>query len=182
MTQLKNARLTRLGSTGAQRWRNGGGWTRELLIWPTGDPWRVRVSVADIEADGPFSAFPGVERHFAVLEGNGVELTIDGAPQRVTRADPAVVFAGDATTSCRMLDGPTRDLNLMVRGPRGALVRVVPGDAWNPPASACGLFAVAPGRCSGDNDAMTVPAFSLLWFARAPAALAFDAAGWWLAA
>ena len=61
-------------TTPPQPWRNGGGVTRELLAWPDGGDWRVRVSVADIDADGPFSAFPGVERWFAVLEGAGVAL------------------------------------------------------------------------------------------------------------
>jgi environmental stress-induced protein Ves len=40
-------------------WKNGGGVTRELLAWPGGGDWQVRISVAEIEADGPFSSFPG---------------------------------------------------------------------------------------------------------------------------
>src|SRR5262249_5489002 len=146
-----------------QRWRNGGGWTRELLAWPDRDDWRVRLSVADIESDGPFSSFPGAQRFFAVLEGAGVVLTIDGTTQRVTRDDPAVRFAGDSNTQCRMLAGPTRDLNLMVRGDGGAMERVVAGAAWHPAQRACGLFALAPGRCSGDNISMPLSVFSLVW-------------------
>ena len=46
----------------AQAWRNGGGVTRELLTWPAAQAWALRISVADIERDGPFSAFPGIER------------------------------------------------------------------------------------------------------------------------
>ena len=57
------------GERVAARWRNGGGRTRELLAWPDAADWKVRVSVADVESDGPFSAFPGVQRWFAVLEG-----------------------------------------------------------------------------------------------------------------
>jgi environmental stress-induced protein Ves len=34
----------------------------------------VRLSVADIERDGPFSAFAGLIRWFAVLSGAGVLL------------------------------------------------------------------------------------------------------------
>jgi len=176
------ARVMRLEDTAPQRWRNGGGWTRELLAWPSADAWRVRVSVADIESDGPFSGFPGVRRFFAVLEGAGVELTIDATSIRVTRADPAVQFDGAAKTTCRMLDGATRDLNLMVRGPGGVMERVSAGEAWNPPASACGLFAMAAGRCRADDASIAVPASALLWFERAPRSLVFDVAGWWLAA
>ncbi len=37
-----------------QPWRNGGGQTRELLAWPTGADWKLRISRADIESDGRF--------------------------------------------------------------------------------------------------------------------------------
>ena len=52
-------------------WKNGGGVTRELLRLPagSGDDWTLRISVADIAADGPFSPFPGITRWFAVLTG-----------------------------------------------------------------------------------------------------------------
>jgi environmental stress-induced protein Ves len=36
-----------------------------------GSAWRVRISRADIDRDGPFSAYPGVERWFAVLPATG---------------------------------------------------------------------------------------------------------------
>ncbi len=99
-------------------WRNGGGRTRELLAWPHADDWQVRVSVAEIEADGPFSAFAGIDRCFAVLEGAGVVLSLPQGDVRLTPIDAAVSFAGEAAPMCRLIDGPTRDLNLMVR--RGA--------------------------------------------------------------
>ena len=47
-----------LADVPAQAWRNGGGTMRELLAWPDASDWQLRVSVAEIEADGPFSAFP----------------------------------------------------------------------------------------------------------------------------
>jgi environmental stress-induced protein Ves len=96
-------------------WRNGGGRTRELLAWPSAQDWQVRVSVAEIEADGPFSAFPGIERAFAVLDGAGVVLSLPGGDVRLGPFDDAVRFDGVAAPMCRLLDGPTRDLNLMVR-------------------------------------------------------------------
>jgi environmental stress-induced protein Ves len=174
-------RLVRVDETPRQRWRNGGGWTRELLAWPGAEDWRVRISVADIESDGPFSSFPGVGRFFAVLEGAGVELSVDGKLSRVLRDSAAIAFKGDATTTCRLLDGPTRDLNLMVRETSGAMQRV-DGAEWKPEGASCGLFAVSAGRLQGDDVSMTLPTMSLLWFERAPAALRFDASGWWLAA
>jgi environmental stress-induced protein Ves len=38
-------------------WRNGGGVTRELLAWPTPQDWDWRISVAEVEKNGPFSRF-----------------------------------------------------------------------------------------------------------------------------
>ena len=64
----------------AQPWRNGGGQTRELLVWPTHldhpyrQNWQLRISRADIASNGPFSRFDGVERWFVVLSGQGVLL------------------------------------------------------------------------------------------------------------
>ena len=63
-----------LAEIAPQPWRNGGGLTRELLAWPDAEAWQCRLSVADITRAGPFSAFPGVTRWFAVLEGEGVVL------------------------------------------------------------------------------------------------------------
>lgn len=175
-----------------QRWRNGGGTTRELLAMPPGDAWHVRVSVADVEADGPFSVFPGVERWFAVVDGSGVLLDVDGAVHRLAPGSRALRFDGGAVTACRLIDGATRDLNLMLRGVDGRLDTVVDDLAWTPPAGRAGLYARAPGRCDADGKAYTLDAHTLLWFDAAPARLSYrratvpaaaDAsmpAGWWL--
>jgi uncharacterized protein len=182
-------KILRVDDVPAQPWKNGGGLTREMLAWPEGGDWQCRISVADIEADGPFSAFPGVERWFTVLKGAGVELTVDGQAHRLTRTSPPLRFDGAAVTRCRLLDGPTRDLNLMLRGARGGtrggiwLAR--DGAAWAPPGSRCGLFTAVAGRCGG----VDLPAYALLWFDAAPSALVFEAGerpaaaiGWWIAA
>lgn len=192
-------RLVRSLDVPAQRWRNGGGLTRELLAWPAGAAWQVRVSVAEIEADGPFSVFPGVQRWFTVLQGAGVELSMGGQRHTVQRGDAPLCFSGDLPTACHLLDGPTRDLNLMLRGAAGAMVTAADGQAWSPKASQCGLFSAVAGRCEAQSDgaalaadfagATEVPAYSLLWFATAPTSVRFIAGqrpagliGWWLAA
>jgi environmental stress-induced protein Ves len=180
--------LVRSHDVAPQAWRNGGGVTRELLAWPACDDWRVRVSVADIQADGPFSTWPGVRRWFAVLKGAGVELTIDGVAQRLTRSGAPLAFAGDAATHCRLLDGPTRDLNLMLRGARGGLRLADDGLPWQPRAAQCGLFTAVAGHCRADaGEAVALPAYALLWFDPAPASLRFvagqrpaGATAWWL--
>jgi environmental stress-induced protein Ves len=86
----------------AQPWRNGGGVTRALLTWPSAQAWGLRISVADVERDGPFSLFPGVERWFAVLEGDGVALAFDDNGERieVREGDAPVRFDGARGVGC----------------------------------------------------------------------------------
>lgn len=152
-----------------QPWRNGGGSTRELLAWPDATDWRVRVSVADIAADGPFSAFPDVQRAFAVLTGAGVRLQHgDAAITLDTRSAPHH-FEGGQPPDCRLTDGVTTDLNLMVTGPIGAarMRRVAADEDAGLPAGPRwrGVF-VAEGtallRC-GTEPVVTLPAGTLLW-------------------
>jgi len=115
-------RLLVCDAVAAQPWRNGGGVTRELLAWPEPDDWQFRISVAEICRDGAFSLYPGVERWFAVLDGEGVALRIDGSEYRQQPHDAALRFAGEAQVHCQLLGGPTRDLNLMLRHASGAPV------------------------------------------------------------
>ncbi|MFJ9377454.1 HutD family protein [Streptomyces sp. NPDC101455] len=102
-------------------WKNGGGVTREIAAWPEGagmDAFAWRVSLAEVAADGQFSAFPEVDRTLTVVEGAGMDLTVGGERWIVnTRYEPRD-FRGDVPTDCRLLDGPVVNLNVMWR--RGA--------------------------------------------------------------
>ena len=147
-------RAVAAASVAPQPWRNGGGATRELFAWPGGADWQIRVSLADIDADGPFSAFPDVQRWFAVVEGAGVVLSWPGGDRRVDSAGEPLCFDGADAPACRLVDGPTRDLNLMLRGGRGGcLSRAHSGrdhaDAW--PWRAC--FVARAARWRGDTFA-----------------------------
>ncbi|MEV6543258.1 HutD family protein [Streptomyces sp. NPDC051665] len=99
-------------------WKNGGGVTREIAAWPEGtgmDAFAWRVSLAEVAADGPFSAFPDVDRTLTVVEGAGMDLTVGGERWLVnTRYEPRD-FRGDVPTDCRLLDGPVVNLNVMWR-------------------------------------------------------------------
>jgi environmental stress-induced protein Ves len=100
------------------RWKNDGGWTTEIARDPADDAagFRWRISIAEIERDGPFSPFPGVERKLMLLSGDGIELDIDGAPTlRLVERLRHVQFAGEARVDCRLVAGPTRDFNVMGR-------------------------------------------------------------------
>ena len=57
----------------AMPWRNGGGTTMEILV-AGDDPGQFdfRVSIATVAADGPFSRFPGYQRHIMLIAGNGM--------------------------------------------------------------------------------------------------------------
>lgn len=147
-------------------WRNGGGHTRELLRRPAapGADWALRISVADIDRDGDFSAFPGVRRWFAVLEGAGVELTLPAGRQRLTAASPPLAFDGAEAPACRLLAGPTRDLNLMVQHGRGTMRPVQPGVEWTEPFDSRGLFTSSAGLWHPrDGRPVVVAPFTLLW-------------------
>ncbi|GAB6902323.1 HutD/Ves family protein [Kineosporia succinea] len=98
--------LHRYASAPDEPWKNGAGTTRRLYA-DAG----LRVSVATIAQDGPFSVFPGLERVFIPVDA-AVALAVDGV---VSRAEPwtATRFPGDATVSAGLLEGPTRVLNLM---------------------------------------------------------------------
>lgn len=106
------------------RWKNGGGWTTELAAFPesTADaaaPFDWRVSIAEIESDGAFSAFPGFDRHIALLDGVGMDLRFDGAETlRLDKRLRFVPFAGEAPVFGKLLAGPVRDFNVMTRRER----------------------------------------------------------------
>ncbi|HEV7146704.1 MAG TPA: HutD family protein [Pedococcus sp.] len=99
-------------------WRNGAGTTRVVAQDPADaayDDFSWRVSLAQIARSGPFSSFPGVERHFVALGEHGLTLTVDGRPQALGRFD-TVTFPGEAPTSCDLPAGTTASaLNVMTR-------------------------------------------------------------------
>ena len=135
-------------------WRNGGGRTRELLALPAGAGWRLRISLADIDADGPFSAFDGVQRWFAVIEGGGVVLAFAHGERRLGVGSEPLCFDGATAPGCRLVAGPTRDLNLMLRaGARGRMERARSGVAWNAndPWRACFVGGRACWQGSADG-------------------------------
>lgn len=108
--------IIRLQDLMRQRWRNDGGWTTEIARHGDATNWDWRISVADVESDGPFSSFPGIERQIVLLEGHGMQLDFDDGEQVVLDADnPRLRFDGGRGLHSRLIGGPTRDFNLMSR-------------------------------------------------------------------
>lgn len=100
-------------------WKNGGGITTEIWVSPPGSglagaPFQWRVSIADVAADGPFSKFPGFDRHIMLLDGQGMRLdTEENGSIDLALYRPAA-FSGDWAVTGKLVDGPVRDFNLMV--------------------------------------------------------------------
>ena len=149
-----------------QTWRNGGGSTRELLAWPAAGAWSLRISVAAIARDGPFSAFAGVQRWFAVLRGDGVMLRLGDCPITLTPSDSPLAFDGAAAPFCELLGGPTQDLNLMLRPDAGSgrMDRASAGEEWFSHAPVRAVYTLdAVWLQIDDSDALAMAADSLAW-------------------
>ena len=197
MTALQ---LVRLADVATTPWKNGGGFTRDLLLWPPGatDAWQLRISVAEVVQSGPFSAYPFVARWFCVLQGAGVVLRFkDHLPRQVTLTpdSPPLHFDGALAPGCDLVSGPTLDLNLMARqnAGRAEMGRAVAGVRWVSCAPLRALFtlhgatlrvaggeaAVLPAGTLAFTDQTTDPAAALSspsWEMGAP-----GDSGWWLA-
>ena len=104
-------------------WKNGGGVTTEIFASPPSGDFDWRVSIATVNADGPFSSFAGYERHIMTLAGAGMKLDVEGRVRFVLEPFKPFSFSGDVQVSGSLLGGPVLDFNLMVRRHygRGAL-------------------------------------------------------------
>lgn len=99
-------------------WKNGGGMTREVVRHPAGsslDDFGWRISVAAVSTAGPFSAFPGVDRSLALIEGSGLVLQRDGQRATLTSRTPAFEFAGEEPVEGFLTAGTVTDFNVMSR-------------------------------------------------------------------
>ncbi|TFY98189.1 HutD/Ves family protein [Ramlibacter humi] len=155
-----------LDSVTPQPWKNGGGTTRELLAWPQAEGWKVRLSVADVTAAGPFSRFEGIERWFSVLEGEGVVLKVAGGRHWLRADSEPFRFDGGLATDCELSNGSTRDLNLMAPPGRSRMRRLQPAEQMFKMRGP-GLLAIyahsQPSRVILDWVNVDVPAYTLAW-------------------
>lgn len=129
-------------------WRNGGGETREIICTPSGaDNFNWRASIATIAQDGPFSAFPGIDRSITLLTGEGVHLFAAKQVDQllVTPAQP-FAFSGDIALMSRLTGGVTTDFNIMTR--RGVCRSVVTAhtDEFCAPLLMGGVLLVLKGE------------------------------------
>ena len=201
MTTLQ---LVQSADVPATPWKNGGGLTRDLLLWPPGstnsaarspDAWALRISVAEVAQSGAFSAYPGVARWFCVLQGAGVVLHFNEGPHMqttLTPDSPPLHFDGALAPRCELVAGPTLDLNLMARhnAGRAEMGRAVAGLPWVSRAPLRALFTLHGATLQMEGAAaVQVPAGTLAFTGLSAAASAGEAwelgsprdSGWWLA-
>jgi environmental stress-induced protein Ves len=152
----------------AGRWRNGGGTTREIASQGAGaggQGFGWRASVADIDRDGPFSAFAGVERTLTLLAGDGVRLVCPGVFDRLlTRAGEPFVFSGDHAPAAELPGGACRVLNIMVRrGRRRSRIEQVSRPLAAPVGHA-GVLYVLRGRWRAGVDGPVLASGQGVWW------------------
>lgn len=183
-------RLVELDTVEPTPWKNGGGTTRDLLAWPDPAAWQLRISVAAIERDGPFSDFGGIERWFAVVDGAGVALQLGGERREIRRGAPPLRFDGAPAPMCWLLDGPTSDLNLLVRREAGsaAMHDAAPDRDWTSDAAWRALVSAdAAELVVGDRAVAATRGAALLWSTQAAqqrwqmrSRSGTMARGWWI--
>jgi environmental stress-induced protein Ves len=111
-----SVRVVRSREYRRMRWKNGGGWTSELARGGDESAFDWRISIAEIESDGAFSTFPGCDRQIALLAGAGMEIQFDEAePIRLDQRLRFFPFAGEWHAHGRLIGGPVRDFNVIVR-------------------------------------------------------------------
>ena len=99
-------------------WKNGGGSTTEIAVAPPGagfDDFDWRVSLATITQDGPFSAFPGIDRTLALVDGDGVLLDFGDERVVLSPSEPLIEFAGEDAVHATVTGANTTDFNVMTR-------------------------------------------------------------------
>lgn len=137
-------------------WRNGGGVTTEIAVRPAAPAEFVwRISIADVPSDGPFSNFAGFDRTLMLTDGMGLVLRHENrGEQRLDRPYRPVRFSGDWPTYATLIDGPTRDLNVITRRDSAQhAVTVLEGDGAHAHVSAADVLALLCLRGEGSGRA-----------------------------
>lgn len=163
----------------AAPWKNGGGVTREIACAPAGagmNDFAWRLSIADVAASGPFSAFPGVDRVIMLLDGDGMRLEFeDGAVHELRTPFAPYRFGGERALHARLAGAPSRDFNLMLRRGRAAgEIRVWRENARLPDSAGivCLLAACGSWEIRGSGEGQMLQAGQALVGEHAPGEIA----------
>lgn len=134
-------------------WKNGGGTTREIAVFPPGagmEDFLWRLSMAKVEVTAPFSSFPGIDRTLAVISGT-LQLAGPAVDVVLDAGSPPFPFNGGSAVAGGPLDGPVLDFNAMARRQRFSCVmrRLEAGDTADCAGTAF-LLALEPQQIPGD--------------------------------
>lgn len=99
----------------SERWANGTGTTTVILREPDDADWSIRISVAKVEHDGPFSELAGTRRTLIPLDAPMTLRWTDGRELHAPRFG-TLRFDGSPAPTGILPEGATRDFNLMLRG------------------------------------------------------------------
>ncbi|HUX74747.1 MAG TPA: HutD family protein [Steroidobacteraceae bacterium] len=166
-------------------WKNGGGVTHEALRVPVGAVHhQFRISVAEIDASGPFSDFAGYRRHVVLLQGAGLRLRFsNGARAALQRVGDLVEFDGSLQTECDLIDGACVDLNLLtskaIEPVEARVERLAsPLELAADPAATFAVFCICGSACvaQGAGDAAALDRWDLAVFDGAAGALQVQSA------
>ncbi len=158
-----------------QPWKNGAGLTREIATEPKGagaSDFDWRFSLAEVERDAPFSAFPGIARCIVLLRGAGMRLRSDDGDfdHRLDQPLAPVHFSGDTPLSATLIDGPSSDFNVMTRRGVWAAEVTVHRSAFEPAGADVMLLLCSESEwlVAGTPAETLGPMQALLWRTPSP--------------
>jgi len=162
-------------------WKNGGGTTRELALQERAGKLLWRLSLADITRNGPFSAFPGVQRIHTIVEGRGLDLR---SADEVLQARPLkpLRFDGGMPLDATLIGGACRAFNVIydpahvqadmmvfaesIRAAAGDILYAITSDLTLSDGT---ILTEGQGlRCPVATEAATVGSAVRLWFTSLP--------------
>lgn len=96
-------------------WKNGLGFTHEIakLNQALSDRFIWRLSIAEVNQNGPFSSFEGYERNISVLNGAGMTLQVNDKSSGHLPPFQSFEFSGSDQTYCDLFAGRIDDFNLI---------------------------------------------------------------------
>lgn len=135
-------------------WANGKGTTVEMLRVDRDGALLLRLSMATVAEDGPFSLFPGIDRNLTVIDGPGFWLRGDGIDLHCAPLVPCA-FAGDVAVRAVGTGGQVSvDFNVMTSRvlPR-PVVTVLPVGGSVVAEGAVAILSLGAGRINGQGVA-----------------------------
>ena len=136
----------------AMPWANGRGTTVEMLRETGRDGGLLlRLSMASVVGNGPFSIFPGIERNLTVISGPGFDLA---GETRITAAPLIpIAFPGDVPIAALGVTGPCDDFNVMTARalPLPVVCVETYAQIFPPKAGRLAIFSLNAGSVSGQT-------------------------------